>query len=405
MTLCNTSLSYPSQSRNVTLLALCQGLWLSVSGTSVTLSAVVGAQLADAPSLATVPYGLLNITTALCAAPASLLMGRFGRALGFALGAAAGVLGAALAAWAIMAGDFGLFCAGSVLLGVYQASTLYYRFAAGEAVPESARTQAISLVLAGGVAAAFVGPQLAARGRDLLAPYTFAGSFAMVAGLAALSLAAALTLRMPRPAVSQGDPAGRPIGAILRQPVFRVAVLNAVAGFAVMAFVMTATPLAMLGCGFGVPDAAHVIQWHIFSMFAPSFVTGAIIGRFGPLRVMLVGNGLLLASAGVATSGLALWQFTTALVLLGVGWNFMYVGATALIAQASTPGERAKTQAASEFLTFCGVALATMLAGGVLASAGWQGVNVVTAPVLVLAGAAALRLFVRHRRRPSGTLP
>lgn len=395
-----------SMARNVGLLSLCQGLWLCIAGVSVTLTGIVGGQLARDPSQATVPYALLGFATALSAAPASFLMSRIGRGPGFVLGAIAGTLGAGLSALAITLSSFALFCVGAVLIGLFQAFTLYYRFAAVEAAPPGKGPRAISLVLVGGVLAAFAGPVVTGIGRDLLAPWLFAGSFAIAAGAAALSALAAGRLRLPKPSgIAIGPGSGRPIGVITRQPAFVVGVLGAVTAYAVMAFVMTATPIAMLGCGLDTNDAAQVIQWHILGMFAPAFVTGSLITRFGVGPIVLAGLALLCVSALVGLTGLEAWRFSAALVLLGVGWNFAYVGSTALLAGACAPVERAKTQAASEAITFSAAALAAMLAGPVHAWGGWSAINLALAPLVIVTLVVTLARLARGRRVATASSP
>ncbi|MGF1528289.1 MAG: MFS transporter [Candidatus Competibacterales bacterium] len=387
--------------RNVLLLALCQGLAISAIAITVTVSALAGLQLAPAPGFVTLPYGIMATVTACATIPMSLFMGRVGRRGGFGLGSLMGATGARVVAMAVIRDDFVLYCAGHALMGLFQATAPYFRFAATEAVRPTLRERAIAWVLGGGLLAAVLGPQLGAASFDWWAPYLFASSFVAVACLAIGVAATSALLRLPPPPKATADTApARPLGVIARQPVYVVGVINALAAYAVMAFIMSATSPAVVGCGFGVGDAASVIQWHLVGMFAPSFVTGHLMARLGLYPVMFTGAVLLLASTLIAASGLALWQFTTALICLGVGWNFVYVGGTALVTRAHTANERAKAQGLCELLVFGSVALVTMSSGGVLASLGWAGLNQAAVPLIVLAGAATAWLAVRGEASP-----
>lgn len=382
--------------RNVPLLTACQALVMTGASVTMVASALVGQMLAVDKGLATMPLAFQYTATMLATVPASLLMRRFGRRAGFSLGSLIGIGGGAVAGFAIYIGDFWLFVLGSVLLGATMGFATYYRFAAADIADERHRSRAISLVMAGGVVAAISGPELAKWSAGLLAPLTFAGCFAAIVVLHVGVLLLLRATRIPAPtAVERGD-SGRPLRSIARQRVFVVAALSGMVGYSVMALVMTATPLAMVACGFGFADAAFVIQWHALGMFAPSFITGRLIARFGVLTIMATGALLMLICVAVNLSGVAMLQFWSGLVLLGLGWNFLFIGATALLTETYTPAERAKTQALNDFLVFSAVAAASFFSGAVHNRLGWEGVNLAAiVPVVAALGAV---LWLRTRR-------
>jgi MFS family permease len=376
-------------SRNILILALSQALMLSTIVLSMTLAAILGAMLAPDKGLATLPVAAMVIGTALASLPAARLMRRFGRRPGFLLGALLGTGGSVVCALALHRGDFSTFVAGHALIGTYQGFANYYRFAAVEAAGPAHAGRAISLVVAGGIVAAFLGPQLAEWGRDWVAGEVFVGSYFAQAGLSVLALLLLSRLNLPRAAKVNGDSA-RPLREILAQPVLRVSVFGAAIGYAVMIMVMTATPLAILGCGLPRSDVTPVIQWHVVGMFAPSFFTGSLIQRYGAPRIMQAGFLLLLGHVAVAVSGVEFLQFLSALVLLGVGWNFAFIGGTALLTQAYQPAEQAKVQAVNEFAIFSLVALATLSAGWLYDRFGWLTLNLAVVPLLIAAWIAAV---------------
>ncbi|SRR6266849_1223050 len=383
---------------NVVILALCQALYLSASSIQVALSGLVGAMLAPDKLLATLPFSLITVMTASTTIPASFVMARLGRRAGFVLGALIGGTGGAISSIAIFRQSFIAFCIGNALMGCFQAVAQYYRFAAADAAEPAFKSRAVSWVMAGGVAAALLGPGIAGFSKDLFAPITFAGSYLAIVVLAALSILLLSRLSIPRPAAPAPGQGGRKLAVIARQPAFIAAVANGVLGYATMVFVMSATPLAAVACGHSSDDAIGIIRMHLLGMFAPSFVTGSLIARFGVTRVLLAGAGMLLASALAALSGLALYNFWAALALLGVGWNFLYVGGTTLLTSAYRPEERAKTQAANEFLTFGVVAVASFASGGVMARIGWNAINYATFPLLLIAAATTLWYATVSRR-------
>ncbi|NBB81845.1 MAG: MFS transporter [Alphaproteobacteria bacterium] len=381
--------------KNVLLLALCQALSMSGNSVIITVSALVGFSLATDKSLATLPIAIQFTFTMLGAFPAAFLMRRFGRRLGFSVGALLGVAAGGIGAWGIWEANFWLFLAASVPMGLFQSFAQYYRFAAADTASEAFRPKAISLVLAGGVIAAIAGPELAKWSRDLFTPVLFAGSYLAIAGLAVAVIGLLQFIEIPRLTAAQRADHGRPLAVIARQPKFIVAVLSAAIGYGVMSLVMTATPLAMVACGFAFNTAASVIQWHALAMFLPSFFTGSLIARFGAERIILVGavlNGLCLA---INLTGVEFFQFWSALVLLGLGWNFMFIGGTTLATETYSTSERAKTQALNDFLVFTTVALAAFSSGALHSSFGWAAVNLGVAPPLMIAAAAVVWLMLK----------
>ncbi len=385
--------------KNVGVLAFAQALFFMANTIVISTAPFVGLNLAPAPWLATVPLGVQFLGTMSATMPASLLMQRVGRRPGLMLGMAVGVLAGLLGALAIARASFLLFCAAGVLYGTFSAFAQYLRFAAADAADRAeladrtaARGRAISWVMTGGVVAALLGPELADRTREALPPLLFAGSYLAIAGLALTGFLTLAALDLPRAAAGAEDagPAGRPLGAIARQPAALTAFLAALVGYVTMNLLMTATPLAMLACGHGFGDTKHVIQWHVLGMFAPSFVTGRLIGRFGVERVILAGVALNLLCVGVALSGVEVERFAIALFLLGVGWNFLFVGGTTLLTTCHSAAEKAKVQGLNDLLVFTSVAASASLSGLAHSTIGWQAMNLVAIPPLLLVAALVL---------------
>ncbi|EJN06619.1 MFS transporter [Herbaspirillum sp. YR522] len=395
--------------RNAAVLAVCQGLYTCAISIDLTLTALTGWQLAPDKALATLPFALITVAGAVVTWFAAFLIQRLGRRLSFALGAASCAAGGLISVWSVWHGDFWLFCGGTALVGVFQAFAQYYRLAAADAVAAEYKSRAISVVLAGGVIAAIVGPALAAWSRDLFAQAMFAGAYLVVAAMGALSVLVLLlgyrdtSPVAPAPAVGQGA-AARPLGRIVRSPVFLAALANNVGGSMVMMFIMTAAPLAAVACHYSIDDGAAIIQWHLVGMYAPSFFAGHLIKRLGLGPVLLAGLALNLGCALSAMASTSLPAFYVALLLLGVGWNFMFVGGTTLLAQAYAPAERAKTQGLSELLRYASTALATLGAGPLLARAGWQSLNLAIVPVLAICAVATVA-WMRAQRQPDQVMP
>lgn len=378
---------------NVSLLVLAQTLYMVASITVMTLSGVVGAQLAPNLGLATLPVSLMMVGSVLSTLPASLFMRAVGRRVGFIVGAAmGGVGGGLLCVWGVMQQDFWLFSGGSLLLGLYQGFAMYYRFAAADVADPKNRSKAISWVMTGGVFAAFLGPWNASALQDLWPQYPNAGPYLVIALMAVLAIALLSQLRVPRVMESAATEPPRPMPVIARQPAFVVAVLTSAIGYAVMALVMTATPLAMRANGFEMAQIAMIMQWHVLGMFVPSFFTGRLISRFGMPRVSGVGVMLLLGASGAALLGQTLSHYWVALVLLGVGWNFCFIGGSALLASVHSPSERGKVQGVNDLLVFALVAVGSLLAGTLFYGLGWAGLNMAMFPFVVLVGVALLWL-------------
>ncbi|OHT18845.1 MFS transporter [Edaphosphingomonas haloaromaticamans] len=386
-------------------LAVAQALYLGGTAIAFAFSGIIGGRLAPDPSLSTLPAALMTVATMLTTIPASLLMGRFGRRIGFVAGAAAGSVGAGVAAWGIAQGSFALFCAGNALLGTYQAFAMYYRFAAAEAADERGKgAQAVGWVLTGGIAAALLGPSIGAWSRTAIPTVEFAGSYLAAVPLSLLALGVVATLALAPPSASVTAGARRPLGLIARQPVFIAAVVNAVVAYAVMSFVMTASPLAIVAAGHGVDAAASLTRWHLLGMFAPSFVTGKLVARIGPVSVLLAGGAVVLASLFGALAGNSALHFNAALLVLGVGWNLLYVAATALLTQSYWPAERARVQGLNEFLVFGGTAAASLAAGAVQTKLGWEIVTQSAAPLVILAMGVTSWAALHGRKRPAEAL-
>jgi predicted MFS family arabinose efflux permease len=380
----------------VAALFVCQALLLTCNSLLIATSALVGLSLAPQPELSTVPLAVQFLAVMLVTYPASMLMRRFGRRAGLVLGALLGTLGGAACTMAIVEGHFALFCLGSAFMGTFSAFGQYFRFAAADAAPPQQRGRAIALVMAGGVLAAFLGPNLARFTRESVAGAAFAGSYFSIIALS-LACAAVLGLvRIPRPDLAAGGQ-GRSALALLAQPVFIVAVAAAVVAYGSMNLVMTSTPLAMDLAGFAFDDTANVIQWHVVGMFAPSFFTGHLIERIGILRIMMAGALLMLACVGVNHAGTEVAHFWTALVLLGIGWNFLFVGATTLLTHSYRPAEKARAQGLNDLVVFSTVALSALVSGAAQAALGFSMVNLITVPGLVLVMGALLWL---QRRAP-----
>ncbi|BEV15931.1 MFS transporter [Herbaspirillum sp. DW155] len=390
-------------SRNAAILALCQGLFTCAISIDLTLTALTGWQLAPDKALATLPFALITVAGAVVTWFAAFLIQRLGRRWSFVLGAASCCVGGLISVWSVWHAHFWSFCVGTALVGVFQAFAQYYRLAAADAVDEPAKSRAISTVLAGGVIAALVGPALAAWSKDWFPTALFAGAYLVVAGMGLLSVLVLVLFyrdqREPAAAApSQAEPApARPLTVIARTPVFMASVANNVAGSMVMMFIMTAAPLAAVACHHGIDDGAAIIQWHLVGMYAPSFFAGRLIQRIGLGPVLLAGLGMNLGCALIAMQSTTLPAFYVALLLLGVGWNFMFVGGTTLLAQSYTPAERAKTQGLAELMRYAATALATLGAGPLLARFGWATLNAAILPVLLLSALVTLRWMWARR--------
>ncbi len=391
--------------RTVAVLAFGQALSMTGAGIVMLVTALAGAYLAEDDRLATLPLAVQFISTMAATFPAALWMKRVGRRVGFTAGQCIGVCGGLLNCYALLEARFDLLIAGSSLLGMHNAFWGYYRFAAAEAAAPEKRAKAISWVMAGGVLSALAAPELSKATRELFSPVLFAGCYAAIAALAVCTAVLIQTASLKKPVAKHGSEtnAARPLSEIVRQPIFIVAVLSAMVGYGVMILVMSATPLSMADCGFAFEDAAFVIQWHALAMFAPSFVTGSLIKKFGVVKIILTGIALNIVCMVSNLSGIELMNFWLGLTALGLGWNFMFIGGTALLTEAYRPSEQEKTQAANDFLVFATISVATFSSGALQNSFGWTAVNGAMALPLLLAASAMLWLSQQQRRLASET--
>lgn len=383
--------------RNAVILAIAQALYGAAVTAVVVTSGLVGAQLAPSASWATLPMSIVIAGTALTTFPISLMMRRTGRRTGFVVCALVGALGSLIGVYAIFQRSFELFLLGCFLVGVYQASASYYRFAAADTASPAFKPKAISWVMTGGIIAALIGTVLVMYSVDLLAPVTFAGTWVVMSLLALAG--AAILLAVDIPLTDKHDaPSGRPLSIIARQPRYIVAALTAMLAYGIMMLVMTATPVAMLGCGFSVQDSSWVIQWHALAMFVPSFFTGSLITRFGAERVSAFGMLLLVGAAVSGLLGIHFENFAVGLILLGLGWNFGFIGGTTLLTDTYEPEERNKAQGLNDVLVFATTAATSLSAGKLLAWFGWSGVNYAVLPMVVLALVMIGWLATRKRK-------
>jgi len=368
--------------RNVIQLALAQALMMSVNTLLITGSSIIGFELADNKALATLPIALQFFAIMLTSIPASLLMNRIGRKKGFIFSSIIGISGSLLALVSVTLHSFVLFCIATLLFGVYTGFGNYFRFVAAEVAPPNQSSIAISYVLAGGVFAAFIGPNLANVSKDVF-DITYLGSFIAVLIIYSLNLVNILLMDLPKPINHAIDVYSRSLIDIAKQPIFIVALLSATIGFSTMTLLMTATPLAMKHEHLPFSDVAFVIQWHVLAMFGPSFFTGHLIKRFGVERIIFAGGLLMLACTGINLLGASLWHFWLALFALGLGWNFMFIGGTSMLTKTYNEAEKAKTQAMNDFILFSSVTIASLSAGVLQYQLGWQMVNFSVIPFIL----------------------
>lgn len=373
--------------RNVFLLGLCQALMYSGLSLVVSTSALVGFSLAPDKAYSTLPFASQLLATMLTTIPAGALMARIGRKASFQFAVLFALSGGALCTSGILYHSFVLFLLGSICIGTFTGFGNYYRFTAADSVDSGDRGRAIGYVMAGGVIAAFVGPNLASITRNVLGQAAFAGSYACLIGLHILTFTLLAFLKLPARASETGirsGASGRPLRVVAGQSGFVVAVICGALGYALMTFIMTSTPLAMHDQGYAFSRSSFVIQWHVLGMFAPSFFTGALIVRFGLLRIMTTGALAILACTIINLTGHSMAHFWTALVLLGVGWNFLFIGATTLLTRTYKPEESYKTQAFNDFVVFSTVAAASLSSGAIQSQYGWQAVNLGAIPAVIV---------------------
>jgi len=383
---------------NVARLAAAQALTGANSAVIFATGSIVGATLAPDISLATVPLSMYVVGIAAGTLPTGAISRAYGRRVAFIIGTFCGVLTGLLGSFAILRGSFPLFCCATFLGGLYGAVSQSYRFAAADGASAAFRPKAVSWVMAGGVVAGVLGPQLVQWTMDIWSPYLFAFSFVVQAGVALVAMAILSGVDAPKPAPSDLH-GGRPLVNIVRQPRFIAAALCGIVSYPMMNLVMTSAPLAMKICGLSVSDSNFGIQWHIVAMYGPSFFTGALIARFGAPKIVAIGLLLEAAAATIGLSGITALHFWATLIVLGVGWNFGFVGASALVLETHRPAERNKVQAFNDFLVFGMMAVGSFSSGQLLANYGWSAVNLVVYPPVLL-GLTVLTLasFARKRR-------
>ncbi len=389
--------------RNVAVLVASQAVLGAQMPIIFTIAGLAGQSLASNACWATLPISAMVIGSMLTATPLSAFMARFGRRAGFYIGTLGGTLGAVTGAFALYTANFWLFVFGGLLSGIYMSAQGFYRFAAADMASEAYRPKAISAVMAGGLLSAVVGPEIVKlTAQSMVVP--FLGSYLAVIGLNLMGVLFFAFLNIPKlPKPAFDAPMGRSRMALLQTPNVAVAVVVATVSYALMNLVMTSSPLAVVGCGFHTSDAANVVTSHVLAMYAPSFITGHVIARFGVTRVMGLGLMILAAAGAVAISGVQLTQFFAALILLGVGWNFGFIGATTLLTTSIAPEERGRMQGLNDLIVFGGVTVASLSSGGLMncsgasVQAGWQAVNMAMLPFLVLAGGALVWLAFRPK--------
>lgn len=383
---------------NVARLAAAQALTGANSAVIFATGSIVGATLAPSMSLATVPLSMYVLGLAAGTLPTGAISRRYGRRVAFVIGTGIGALTGLIGAYAILHSLFWLFCGATFLGGLYGAVAQSYRFAAADGASYAFRPKAVSLVMAGGVFAGVLGPQLVQWTMDVWPPYLFAFSFVVQAAVALVAMAIVVGVDLPKPAAADMH-AGRPLSEIVRQPRFIAAALCGIIAYPMMNLVMTSAPLAMKLCGLTISDSNFGVQWHIVAMYAPSFVTGSLIARFGARPVVALGLTLEAVAATIGLSGITAMHFWATLIVLGMGWNFGFIGASALVLETHRPAERNKVQAFNDFLVFGAMAIGSFASGQLLANFGWSAVNMVVYPPVALGLVVlALTSFAKRRR-------
>lgn len=384
--------------RNALLLAAATALAGANASVVFATGAITGARLAPDPGLATAPVSIFVVGMACGTLPVGYLARNYGRRLTFGLGAFCGVLMGLIAAFAVVTDSFGFYCLATFFAGLYGSVAQSFRFAAADTATPAFRPKAISWVMAGGVFAGVLGPQLVSHTMDLWQPHIFAASYLAQAVVALVAFVVLMQVKPGRGQEAAQVAPARPLGEIIAQPRFIVAAICGVVSYALMNLVMTSAPLAMKLCGHAVSDFNLAIQWHVMAMYGPSFFTGSLISRFGSPKVIFAGLLLLAAAAVVDLSGIEVMTFWIGLILLGIGWNFGFVGATAMVAETHAPSERNKVQAFNDFLVFTTMAAGSFSSGKILTSFGWDAVNHVVFPPLLVAMLALLWLFLRRKQ-------
>ena len=386
-----------STGRNVALLAACQAMLFSNSSTLASINGLAGMSLATNPALGTLPVTTWVLGGAIATLPASLYMKRAGRTQGLMAGAGIGIVAALICALAMGLHNFWLLCFGTLVFGASNATGQYYRFAAADVSRADYKSRAISLVLAGGLAGGIIGPGLSRFSVDAFAQ-RFLGAYLALILFCVVTIALLSATRIPHPTPAEQASGGRSLREIAGQPKFLVAVLSGSISYGVMNLLMTATPIAMDMCGHPFGDAAFVVSSHVVAMFAPSLFAGALIKRFGVLNIILAGVALNVACVAVALSGADVANFWWSLVLLGVGWNFMYIGGTTLLTETYRPEEKAKAQGANDLCIFSMMVISSLTSGLLVSRAGWDKINLLAIPLLAVVAIAAVWLATRKER-------
>ncbi len=385
--------------RAIYLLSVCNGFLFINQSLLITISALIGFELADDKRLATLPMALQFAAIMLTTVPASLFMGRFGRQAGFLLANFIGIAGAVIALYSVFNRSFEGFCIATLCFGIFAAFSNYYRFTAAELVSNEQKSVAISWVMAGGVLAALIGPNLANWSSKTFDSEPFAGPFLILIGVYVLSIFTMLAAKLPPPERTDSNAVVRPLSEIITQPVFVVAVVCQMLGYATMNLVMTATPLALHARDMGMDSTAMVIQWHVLSMFAPSFFTGNLVKRFGLIPVLMTGVVAGLIVVAIHFHGETQAHFVAALILLGISWNFLYVGGTTLLTDAHTQSEKSRTQAVNDLIVFSTVTLSALSAGALHHEFGWRVINLTVLPLYAIAaGVIGWLYLLKHRQ-------
>ncbi len=400
----NTSFSDNRRAyRNVAVLVAAQAILGAQMPMIFAFGGLAGQSLAPNPCFATLPISLIVLGSMFAATPISNIMQRFGRQIGFLVGITGGILGGSIGAWGLLTQSFAIFLVGSFFTGVYMSAHGFYRFAAADTASDEFRPKAISYVMAGGLAAAIIGPQIAKLTADILA-VPFLGIYLAVIAVNILGIPLLPLLDIPRPPTPVGSqPKGRSYTELLKTPRIAVAIICSMVSYALMNLVMTSTPLAVVGCGFTQGNAADIVSAHVLAMFAPSFFTGHLIGRFGAERIVATGLLILAAAGVVGLAGVALPNFFIALIFLGLGWNFGFIGATAMLAESHLPEERGRAQGMNDMIVFGCVTMASLASGGLMncsggsAQEGWTAVNLAMAPFLAIATGALIWLALRRK--------
>jgi MFS family permease len=385
--------------RTILLLAVAQALYSCCIITVFATAGLVGLNIAPSPAFATLPITTFVLGAMFTTIPASLIMQHMGRKPVFQLGAVVSILGAALAVWAIFNANFVLFCFATAMQGVFQATSGFYRFAAAEAADDSSKSIAISWVLTGGVIAAVAGTLISNYTSEMFPAHVFAGSYAAAIVLALLNVLVVSMLNIPKPKLDVSDGPARSWGELLQQRKLIVAMAAAMISYALMNLMMTAAPVAMIGCGFTKSDASWVIQWHVLAMFVPSFFTGQLIKRYGAPQITAIGLAILMLAAGAGLLGITFGHFAVALILLGLGWNFGFIGGTTMLTDCYRPSERGKVQAANDFGISLLMAIASSSSGQLLAWWGWDFVAWAVLPPAAVALAMVAWLMVAGNKQ------